>query len=550
MKTVFFLLCIPLLLLAGCASPATPNPNPSPIPSTATPASLNPSAEVIGQPEVVFNWETGHCSNDEHPDLPVRVFRDADGMLQMIISSPTNYRLIGPTLDSLKPDCTPMLQSANDRDPSHYNTWDWLGATYTLDGKTIYAIVHNEYHGDQAGSIWQADQDFGSVQGSHDWHYQSWNGASYADMKFDPAHNRWQGSLPLCQISDRWAHPDRGCEPSRTWISPVTETVTISGKAYDLDPGGGNGVVVQILKGNDELWSATIENGDSIGQSFDLKVSVKKGDAIHFRVSARGDTSFDTTYFDPGINVGPAPCPSGNHDLCTLISLTYAVSTDGGKTYSQPPDPDHLLANLPYQYDPDAMRAIWQPSNIVRNPNDGYYYVLVQRDEQGPAAGVNVQGTCVMRTQTLDDPTSWRAWDGSGFNMRFINPYQDTNADPAEHTCQLVSPDQIAALTYSLSYNTYLDKFIALGVRGAGFYYSLSDDLIHWTPATFLMGAVQSFANNGKTPYYPYPTLIDPDSPSRNFDVSGQTPYLYYCRFNSVSPLNADLLRVRVKFSK
>jgi hypothetical protein len=439
--------------------------------------------------------------------------------------------------------------SANDRDPSHYNTWNWLGATYTLDGTTIYAVVHQEYHADQVGAIWQADQDFLSDQGSHNWSYQSWNGAAYTNMTFDAAHARWQGSRPLCQIGDRWMHPDAGCEPSRTWISPISGSITISGAASDLDATGGDGVVASIFKGNQQLWSTTIENGNTTGAAFDLQVSVRAGDALHFRVSARANASYDTTAFNPSINLGSAPCPSGDHNLCQLLSLTYAVSTDGGKTYTQPPDPHHLLATLPYQYQPEAMRALWQPSNIVKNPNDGYYYLLVQRDEHGPAASSNVQGTCVLRTTTLDEPTSWRAWDGAGFNMRLVNPYQESTANPTDHTCALVAPSELGALTYSLTYNTYLRKFLAVGVRGDGFYYASSDDLVHWTPARLLMRATQGFANGFTPPYYAYPSLIDPASSSRNFETSGQIPYLYYSRFNSLSPLSIDLLRVRLTFT-
>jgi hypothetical protein len=543
------------IVLAACTFPeqGTLTPTPKPETATETASSFNPSIKITGDKEWVYQWSKDRCNEDELPDLPARAIRNADGMVELYISSTTNYRMIGADLDSLKNDCIPVLVSDKDRDPAHYSHSEWLAAPYTLDGHTVYAIVHQEYHGDQVGSIWQADGDFGSTQGTHDWYYQGWNGSAYADMHYDAAHRRWQGSQPLCQVAAQWMHPDLGCEPARTWVSPLTGTVTINGRVYDADPKGGNGVIARIFKENTQLWSATIENGDSQGQAYDLQVDVQKGDAIHFRVNSRGDTGFDSTFFNPGVNIGPAPCPSGRHSLCTMISLTYAVSTDGGKTFTQPPAPDHLLADLPYRYDPDAMRAIWQPSNIVKNPRDGYYYALVQRDEHLADNSTNLQGTCVMRTQTLDDPTSWRAWDGNGFDMRFIDPYVDTGADPAAHTCQVVSLDQVGALTYGLTYNTYFDKFIAVGVSvrpGPGFYYSLSDDLVHWTPKKLLMSAPQSATTGGQPPFYAYPTLIDPDSPSPSYDVSGQTPYLYYSHFIGNNPWSIDLMRVRVELQK
>ncbi|MEJ2665593.1 MAG: hypothetical protein P8Z81_00570 [Deinococcales bacterium] len=508
------------------------------------------TVQVTSKPELVFDWATQRCSDNERPDLPVRAFRGADGQVQMTISSPVDYRLIGPDLSSLKPDCTPVLISANDRDPAHYDFWNWLAATYTPDGKTIYAVVHEEYHGDQAGSRWQAARDFGPTQGAGGWRYQGFDGRRYTAMRYDAGKQRWQGARPLCQIGTTWMHPGMGCEPSRTWISPVDGSVTVSGRVYDMAPQGGNGVSAAIYLNSKRLWSATIANGDSRGKAYDLHVQVRKGDALHFRVDARGNTDFDTTHFDPGINVGPAPCPSGNHALCTLISLTFAVSTDGGRSYTLPPAPRHLVAAPAHRYDPGAMRALWQPSNIVKSPSDGAYYMLVQRDVHDPATGTDVQGMCVLRTATPGDPTSWRAWDGSGFNMRFVDPYRGATIEPAAHTCRLVSPGQVGALTYSLTYNTYLGAFLALGVRGDGFYYALSNDLIHWTQPQRVMAAVQGFANGGQTPYYAYPSIVDPDSQSRNFDTSGRTPYLYYTRVNSLDPLNFDLLRVRVAFER
>ena len=44
-----------------------------------------------------------------------------------------------------------------------------------------------------------------------------------------------------------------------------------------------------------------------------------------------------------------------------------------------------------------------------------------------------------------------------------------------------------------------------------------------------------------------YPSLLDPTSPSRNFDTVGDTAYLYYTRMNAgQASLDRDLLRVAV----
>ena len=162
---------------------------------------------------------------------------------------------------------------------------------------------------------------------------------------------------------------------------------------------------------------------------------------------------------------------------------------------------------------------------------------------------------CVMRTKTLDDPGSWRAWDGRGFNMRFINPYTEGELRPLEQTCAKVSQENVGALSYSLTYNTFFGKFIVIGhgvnERVPGFYYSLSDDLVHWTPKKLLMAADLAQNVDWQPPFLAYPSLVDPDSPSMNFDVTGRSPYMYFTRINAMSPkLDFDLLRVRIRFDK
>lgn len=562
MKIKSILFGIITITLAACRSQDIPTKTvetfptitqtqpPTQPPPSQTPKPVVPTIEVLDEPEVVFTWDIDRCADNQLVDLPARAIRNADGQVQIYTSSTTSYRLVGSDFNSLTTDCNPVFQSSFDRNPANYNHSEWIGAPYTIDGQTVYAIIHQEYHGDQVGSTWQADGDFSDQQGYQGWSYQSWDGNSYIEMTYNPEKNEWMGYQPLCLISPNGMHPGVSCQPSRTWTSPISGKVTVSGSVYDLGFGGGNGVSAKILQGEEEIWSTMIEEGDGTGQMFDLAIDVEVGDELHFQIDSLGDTGWDATFFNPGINLGPEPCPSGRHDMCTLISLTHAVSTDGGASFSQTLPPSHLIAAFPYQYDPDWMRAIWQPSNIIQNPNDGAFYALIQLDEHPSDYATNQQYMCLIRTDTLDDPASWRAWDGNGFNMRFINPYQETLDNPEDYICPPVTPD-IGALTYGLSYNSYLEQFVAVGVGFDGFYFSVSDDLIHWSPRQFIMEAAQVFASGAEPPYYPYPTLIDHNSPSLSFDVTGQMPYLYFTRMNgSQAAINTDLLRVQVKFSK
>ena len=100
-----------------------------------------------------------------------------------------------------------------------------------------------------------------------------------------------------------------------------------------------------------------------------LQIDFAAGDAIDFWVDSRGDAGFDGTQFDIVIDHGDGYC-TGAGFACQQISLTYAVSEDGGATWTAAPSPDHLVATVPEVYRPDAgLAAMWQPSDIVNPPD-------------------------------------------------------------------------------------------------------------------------------------------------------------------------------------
>jgi len=143
--------------------------------------------------------------------------------------------------------------------------------------------------------------------------------------------------------------------------------------------------------------------------------------------------------------------------------------------------------------------------------------------------------------------------------VRFINPYTEPNADPAQHILQPVSRDEIHNMpAASLTFNTYLNKFLLAGLEASwdpeqkkyirrGFYYSLSNDLIHWMPMKLLMETKSWWPLDGREDAFAYASLIDPNDTSRNFERTGQRPYLYYTHWHRDS--GRDLVRVPIEFS-
>lgn len=235
---------------------------------------------------------------------------------------------------------------------------------------------------------------------------------------------------------------------------------------------------------------------------------------------------------------------------CWYNALTYATSSDG-RSFEQPA-PEHVLAGPPQVWDPSGPRTpspygYFAPSNLLLR-DDGYVYAMFFAipDRDDPPR----RGSCVMRSDDPGDPASWRAWDGGAFALAMPSPY-----DPAAsgEACTIVLPGGIEG---SLTYNTYLERYLYVGASGwiidgaltCGFLYSLSEDLIRWTPPRVLKAAptpippCPSGTNVGRE-YYP--ALIDHDAPGVNFDTTGRTPHLYYMRYNDQA-LDRDLVRVPV----
>ena len=109
---------------------------------------------VTGQPEVVFDWTTQKCAEMDIPDGAARAFRDAQGRIQLIASNDVPRRMVGTSLDALSRQCEPVMTSHRDPRPEAFDDSEWLSSPYTTDGQTVYALVHNEYHGQEHGTAY------------------------------------------------------------------------------------------------------------------------------------------------------------------------------------------------------------------------------------------------------------------------------------------------------------------------------------------------------------------------------------------------------------
>jgi hypothetical protein len=105
------------------------------------------SATVTGQSQPIFLYGRDACASDDIPDHPARAFRTADGNVTLLASHHEARRAVGATLDSVKHNCVIVHPSDDDPIFQDFRYYQWLQTPYTIDGKTIYMITHNEWYG-------------------------------------------------------------------------------------------------------------------------------------------------------------------------------------------------------------------------------------------------------------------------------------------------------------------------------------------------------------------------------------------------------------------
>lgn len=235
---------------------------------------------------------------------------------------------------------------------------------------------------------------------------------------------------------------------------------------------------------------------------------------------------------------------STNWIQCWWNSINLAKSTDSGNTFTHLTPPNQNVANLTKDYDPNnkvGNLGIFAPSNIIKK--DNYYYAKVSIHIQ-PTPLINGKstipgvGVCLMRTNDLNDPNSWRFWDGTGFNS-------PTKNFPAAGNCE----DIYARENYwEMHWSTYLNTYISLGSQSPGTTPQLitqqSDDLVHLSGSDYLLDHPIPNSNS-------YHTFLQPGAETRNFEDIGRSPWMYFVTcVGDQNCTSRNLKRIRVRFNK
>lgn len=196
---------------------------------------------------------------------------------------------------------------------------------------SLFSLITNA---SDAAIIADSVQEFSGIQGQDNWTY------GYYSDTFNPSGFQEMGIFNPVSAPDVWVvdfdepspiywtllnsiggHPNGTSTPAqrdrvehwavRRWTSEVNGLITMSGNIADLDPGGGagsNGVAGRIFVGDAEIFSVTINNGDSVGFDYTAIVNVTIGTTIDFVIDPLfSNDSFDSTRFTAQVEVVPVP---------------------------------------------------------------------------------------------------------------------------------------------------------------------------------------------------------------------------------------------------
>ncbi|MDR6870522.1 hypothetical protein J2Y55_001522 [Bosea sp. BE125] len=101
------------------------------------------------QEEVVFDWARQRCEQWDIPDAPLRAYRDDRGEVVAFASHHRSRAMIGRGLDRVASSCAISFQAKRSANPSDFSDFSWIGATWTGNGRDVFALMHDEYHANE-----------------------------------------------------------------------------------------------------------------------------------------------------------------------------------------------------------------------------------------------------------------------------------------------------------------------------------------------------------------------------------------------------------------
>ncbi|KAA2244004.1 hypothetical protein [Salinarimonas soli] len=228
-------------------------------------------------------------------------------------------------------------------------------------------------------------------------------------------------------------------------------------------------------------------------------------------------------------NRHPGRCRHKGYLQCWYNTILGVTSGNGGASFARPEVP-RVVAGAPFgqEVEQGRHRGFFNPSNIVSDGPWRYVFIATTGWTGQPS------GACLLRTRNPGDPGSWRAFNGTDYTVRYRDPYRGPGAPPG--ACKPVGPfpAPVGGVVRHRGTGAWIAVFQAsrdgADFPEAGFYVTSSADLLRWDKPRLLLA--------GRTLYddpctsgprlIAYPSLLDHEARSRNFEDVGDEAELYF----------------------
>jgi hypothetical protein len=175
--------------------------------------------EVAGPPVPAVPGARPGCDALDIPDAPARAVRLATGEVQLYATHFVNRVDSGADLLHLGHRCPVVMTGADDDDPAAFNDRAWIASPWTPDGRTVWAVVHNEFHGHRRPALCPSRR-----------YMDCWYNALTAAVSRDGGHTfqRMPGRALVAALPYRYDQLERG---HHGYFNP-SNIVTLSGAQY------------------------------------------------------------------------------------------------------------------------------------------------------------------------------------------------------------------------------------------------------------------------------------------------------------------------------
>jgi hypothetical protein len=236
----------------------------------------------------------------------------------------------------------------------------------------------------------------------------------------------------------------------------------------------------------------------------------------------------------------PGHCRFTDYRSCWYNSIVLLKSDDLGRTFHRVDHDEAVIApNFTDAVGQGHPRGYTSPTNLVRSGD--YLYTLI-----GYAGSEKTDtGRCVLRTRLPVTLHSWEILTDKGYVAPTESAYV-SGGSKAHCTYATGMPGFVGSIAKVAGTKLFI-SVVAEDVDGGSIVVYFSDDLVHWRDRAVIEKLSLFWSKDcasGKR--YSYPSLVDENSKTLNFDVIGRTATLYMVQGDCRVGTNRKLVKIDV----